>query len=558
MKQDEVKKLVLEYCLQNAIFYKGKASEGAVLGKILACQCQLRKDIDTVKKMVSETVKEVNKMPPEKQRKMLEDLAPEMLKKEVKEQELLPPLPGAQEGKVVTRFAPAPTGPLHVGHVLRAVFINLEYAKKYKGKFLLRFEDTDPSKLKSEYYDWIKEDLKNLGVKWDKLIIQSENMQEYYKYATQLIKEGKMYVCTCSQEQFKKLKEKKKQCECRESESLETWEKMLTGKIKEGQCVVRLKTSMYDPNPALRDPAMFRIMFDEHPLQKKKYCVWPLYNFACAVEDYKGGITHVFRGKEHEHNTEIQRRLYNALGWKHPTFINFGMIYFPGEKLHKRDIKAMIQRGEVTGWDDPRLHTIRALLRRGFQPEAFRQCALGCGLSKTDIKFEFEKLESTNRRIIDPIANRYMVVEKPVTLDISELLEKAGIKKGLKKVQKHPEKSDTKELSISEKVYVAESDFNHFKGKEVRLIELFNIILEKIPKLSKNYNDFDMKTQKLQWVSEPNINVKIIIPGKSVDAIGENAMNYLKNGDIIQMLRIGFARVDDVSPKGITVIFSHK
>lgn len=559
MKESDLKKLVLKYTLQNAVFYDGKANEGAVLGKVLASQSQLRKDVASVKKVISDVVKDVNKLSFEEQKKKLEGVDPKMLKKVVKVEEVLPALPEAHEGKVVTRFAPAPTGPLNIAHVLRAVFINYEYAKMYKGKFLLRLEDTDPTKIKKEYYDWIKLDLTHLGVKWDKLIIQSERMNDYYKVAEHLIREKKMYVCICSQEKFKQSKIKKQNCQCRESDSLDMWEKMLSGKLKEGQAVVRLKTSMSDPNPALRDPAMLRISHEEHPLQKRKYFVWPLYNFAVTVEDYKEKITHVFRGKEHEHNTSIQKKLYKIMGWKMPVFINFGMIYFPGEKLHTRDIKGMIERKEVSGWDDPRLCTVQALLRRGFQPEAFRQCALGCGLSKTDIKFEFEKLENANRKIVDSIANRYMVVISPVVIKIENLLKQAKMKKGGNlKIQKHPEKPATKTVPLGKHVYISESDAKTFKGKEVRLMELFNVKIDKKTTLAKDYNKFSPKTQKIQWVSEPNVNVKILMPGNQITAIGENSMKELKPGDIIQMIRVGFARVEKVTSKEVTVVFAHK
>jgi len=206
------KDLILKYALQNAIFYSGKANPRAVLGKVLASEPELRKDIKGLEKEIEEIAREINKLPLEEQRQRLEDLAPRMMVKEVKVQKELSDLLGAKPGGVVTRFAPSPTGPLSLPHLLRAAFLSYLYARKYQGRFILRFEDTDPGKIRKEFFGYIKKDLKECGIEWDQEVMQSDYMEEYYKYAGQLIREGKAYTCSCTAKAFKKLKRRKQNC----------------------------------------------------------------------------------------------------------------------------------------------------------------------------------------------------------------------------------------------------------------------------------------------------------------------------------------------------------
>jgi glutamyl-tRNA synthetase len=554
-----MKDVILKYCLQNAVFYKGKANPGAVMGKVMAEVPDARKDAAGVRKLIEETVREVNKLSPEEQARRLEEIDPKLMHREVKKQEELPDIPGAVMGKIVTRFAPAPSGPLNIGHILRAVMLSYMYAKKYRGKFLLRFEDTDARLIKKEYYEWIKEDLKNVGVAYDRVSRESEHMDVFYKHAVELIRGGHMYVCTCSSETFGKFKDAKEDCPCRTKkpqQNLSEWQGMLGTKYKEGDAVLRFKTSMKEPNPALRDHACFRISVTEHPYVGKRYRVWPLYNFANAIEDHYGGITHVFRGKEHEHNTEIQKRIYSVLKWKPPVFVNFGMVYLPGEKLHKRDVKEKIKNGEYDGWDDVRLHTVRALMRRGFQPQAFRGAAITCGLTKNDIRFDWNILESANRKIIDPIANRYMVVEDPIKISVRNAPK---VRSAFEPLHIDFPKRGKKRVPVNTKgIYISKADAKNLNRKEFRLKGLFNV------RLGGNIavytgNEVLKEMPKIQWVSSENVEVMILMPdGSVVHGIAEPAIKDLAVGSVLQMERIGFGRVDRKTKKGLLIAFAHR
>ena len=547
------KDLALKYALQNAVFYSGRANAGAVVGKVLAEHPELKKDIAKLGKDVAATVKEVNRMKPDEQREKLASIDETMLEKKEKVQELLPALEGAIMGKVVTRFAPAPSGPLHILHLLRALGLSYEYARKYKGRFIVRLEDTDPKKVDKDAYGWIKQDLKSLGLDYDEWKLESDDMEEYYRIAGKLIREGVFYVCDCDPEKFKKLKVAKTDCPCRKNtakENLKRWQEMLEG--REG-LAARMKTSMKEPNPALRDPPMLRVANERHALLGTKYHVWPLYNFANVVEDHAQGITHVFRGKEHEHNTTVQERLYDALGWKQPVSVNFGMLRLPEGKMHKRDIRAKLAEGKISGWDDPSLPTISALLRRGYQPQAMRQAVFSCGLSKTDITFNMDSLNADNRKIIDKDANRYMAVFDPVRVEISGLKEKSA------KMHLHPDFPKRGDRTVpvdNTRIYVNAADYHEFIGKVVRLKGLCNIKLGAQADFIDNENRAEL--QKLHWASEPNVKVILRKPEGESEGLGEPGIQKVKAGDIIQLERIGFGRVDKVEKGRVTVYFAHK
>lgn len=552
-----MKDIVLKYALQNAIFYSGRANPRAVLGKVLGSEPGLRSEPDRVRAEVEKLVKEINRLTPEEQQARLRRLAPEMLIREEKKQEELPPLPNARPGHVITRFAPSPTGPLNIAQLLRAAMMNYLYAQKYQGKFVLRLEDTDPGKIEKVFYKAIQDDLKAAGIKWDRLVIQSNGMAHYYRHARELLGEGKAYLCFCSADGFRDFKIRRQPCPHRDNppkENLTIFHKALKGSYDEGQVVLRLKTSMQEPNPVLRDPPLMRVNKSRHPLKARRFNLWPLYNYACAVDDHRLGITHIFRGKEHEHNTEVQRRIHEALGWSRPTTVNFGMIYLPGEKLHTRDIKAGIKSGKFSGWDDPRLHTVQALLRRGFQPEAFRLYAIQVGLTKTDIRMNWDNLESFNRSVIDSMANRYMVVLDPVRIRL-----RRGPDKPRAMAELHPDypKRGKKAMPVfKEAIYISREDWRNLQGKTSRLKSLFNI---RLSGRTATYSGEEVLQEmpKIQWVSKPNIEVSLHMPDRELKGLGEKSLATLKRGDLLQMERIGYGRLERKGQK-FSIMWTHR
>jgi len=262
----------------------------------------------------------------------------------------------------------------------------------------------------------------------------------------------------------------------------------------------------------------------------------------------------VFRGKEHQHNTEIQRRIYESLDWKPPITVNFGMIHLPGEKLHTRDIKEWIKSGKVTGWDDPRLHTVQALVRRGFQPAAFRLYAKQVGLTKSDIKMSWENLEAFNRSILDPISNRYMGVIDPVKLTIKNAPDADEVEADL-----HPDdpKRGRKKMPADPgEIYLSSEDLKSSKNKTVRLKNLYNITISS--KTARFAGDgITQSMKKIQWASVPNIPITLLMPDREICGLGEPSLAKLKKGDIIQLERIGFVKVDKAGKK-IRLMWTHR
>jgi glutamyl-tRNA synthetase len=548
---------IMKYALQNAIFYGGKANPKSVLGKVLGSEPDLRSQAPQVRIEVDKIVSDINRLSSDVQEARLRELAPEMLVKEEKHQDELPPLPGAEPGKVITRFAPSPTGPINIAQLLRAAMMSFLYAEKYSGSFVLRIEDTDPGRAEKPFYQQIQDDLEVAGIRWDRLVIQSDSMNSYYAHARNLLSGSHCYMCTCTADGFRKLKLRKQDCPCRDrspGENLSLFEDSLKGKFGEGQIVMRFRSSMKDPNPALRDPPLMRVSKARHPLRGRKHNLWPLYNYANVIEDHGQGITHVFRGKEHQHNTEIQRRLYQALGWEPPVTVNFGMIHLPGEKLHTRDIRELIKSGKVTGWNDPRLHTVQSLIRRGFQPGAFRLYAIQVGLTRTDIKMNWDNLESFNRSIIDPEANRYMVVADPVKVSLRGGPDRPKVQTYL-----HPDypKRGKREIPVDRKsIYLVREDWKRFQRKKIRLKNLFNI---KLDGRTAHYagNEIVQDMPKLHWVSSPHVEVRILCPDRKLRALGEPTMRKLKKGELLQMERMGYGRLDKKA-KEITIIWTHR
>ncbi len=526
------------YALRNALEF-GKADASKILPKLFNHGLE-KKDIKNVMPKIIEIVKEINSWDEEKRQRQFHDL--KEFVKEAEKREGLPELENAIEGKVVTRLAPEPSKYNHIGHAL-VFMIQYLYAKKYKGKCILRLDDSNPEKSTMEYYNAMKEDLTWLGIKWDEEIVASNNMKKYYEFAEKLIKDKNAYVCKCSQEEVKKLREKMKACKCRSnsvSENLKEWDEMLKRKYGEGERTLRLKGKMKSKNGVMRDPVIFRISHAKHFIQGDKYVVWPMYDFENPIEDSLDGVTHVIRSKEFEQRYEVHEYLLKLLKMKMPFVREIGRYQITGAETQGRVIREMIEKKQVSGWDDPRLVTIRALRRRGFVPKMFEELAQTVGLSKTGGHIDPTVIEATNRKIIDPIANRYSFVKDAKELKI---LKKPKIEKI--EVPIHPDKAEKREIEIG-KIFISGDDLKTLKNKEVRLIHLYNVELGKSVRFTSEDNK---DIPKINWVSD-GVKTKVLMPdGKWVSGLAEKAIEDLEEGDIIQFERFGFVRFDRVNKK---------
>jgi len=577
----KLKETIRKIALLNAIRHEGKAQTGPVFGKVLGEKPDLKTKVKELSILVNDVVREVNSLPLSKQQQIIEEKWPESLVKEkVEEEKHLPQLPNVNKyAKVVTRFSPNPDCVLHLGSA-RAIILCYEYARMYKGKFILRFEDTDP-KLKRpvlEFYDRIREDLAWLECKPDEEYIQSDRIPIYYEYAERLLKDGNAYICTCQPEQFRKKILASKPCKCRNlssEENLARWQNMLKGEYKEGEAVYRVKTDLNHPNPAVRDWPALRIIDAEkypHPRVGSKYYVWPLYNFACGIDDHLMGVTHIIRGKEHLTNMVRQEYMYKYFGWQYPEAIHYGRLKITGASLSKSKIVQGIREGLYNDWDDPRLATFAALRRRGITPEAIKKMIIDVGPKTSDVILSWENLNAYNRKFLDPTADRFFFVNNPIELAVKH------IPKVFKaRLHMHPEHSEKgfREYTIKPKgnessatFWVSKKDMDVSKVENViRLMELFNIKIENVSEysadasfVSESYEEArSAKAQLIHWILVgEDMPCQVVMPDATVaEGIAESACKQLKPNSIIQFERFGFVRIDKVVMK-LIAYYAHK
>ncbi len=576
-----MKETVRKYTLVNAIRHKGKAEGKSVLSKILTEKSEYKFHIKIFINLVNTTVEDVNSISIEQQKKEVSKKYPNLLTINHKEtkKKTLPPLPNAiKYKKIVTRFSPNPDCVLHIGS-LRAALLSDEYAKMYRGTFILRFEDTDPRLKKSslEFYEAIREDLNWLGCQWSEEFIQSNRICIYYDYASKLIEVNGAYVCICKREDSKTKLLKGLSCPCRlqsKSKNLERWNSMLDGGFQEGEAVLRVKTDLKHSNPAIRDWPAFRIInpfVNKHPRVGSKYRVWPLYNFACGVDDHLMNITHIIRGKEHITNATKQSYLYGYFGWQYPESIHYGRLRMEDTDLSKSKILLKVITKEVDGFDDPRLPTLKALRRRGISPETLRDLIIEIGPKPVDANLSWENIYAHNRRILEPKSRRYFYVEDPILLKVT------GIKKAITtKIPFHPSQPTMGEriIKITPKpenyvlLLISSRDRELIQSSEsFRLIGLFNATYKKIEKdtmiasfESRQYKATgNRKIPLVQWVNEEsNIDVKITLPSAVVSkGKGERELLNTSVGDTIQFIRFGFTRVDKIADTKIDLFYTH-
>jgi len=543
------KGLILKYALQNAIKFNGKANQGAVIGKILQESPDLKKDIKTLAKHVSEVIKDISKISVADQKAELEKLAPELLeeKKEAQKKEL-PELKNIK-GKVIMRFEPSPSGPLHIGHAY-VLSLNSEYCRKYKGELILRIGDTNPENLYEPSYKLIEQD-----AKWvtkdniSKIILQSERLEIYYRYMEELINIGKAYICTCNPDEFKDMLINSIECPCRKLDAKETmkkWKKMFK-EYKQGDAVARIKTNLNDKNPAMRDFPVFRINDSKHPKAGNKYRVWPLMNMAVAVDDIEMAITHVIRAKDHYDNALRQKYIYGYLNKKFPEALFVGRINFEDMQVSCSKTRPLIENKTYSGWDDIRLPFLGALRRRGYQPEALIRYSLDVGVSLNDKKVSkkefFKVINAFNKDTIDSKSDRYFFIWDPVEIKV-EKAPKQSIELDL-----HPEhKKGGRKLQANDEFYITKGDFQALKENNIyRLMDCLNFrkINGKFVFDSTEYEKYKKEGEKIiHWLPKTKLaEAEVLMPDNS-ELKGFIENNKLKLGDICQLERLGFARLD--------------
>ena len=542
--------LIKKYTLINAVEHEGVAQAKSVVGKLLSEYPDLRGRVQQITGEIEVAVREINRLSLNQQKSELEKLGGYTPVKRV-ERKGLPDLELGRE-RFVVRFAPNPDGALHVGNSRPALLCD-EYAKKYQGKFILRFDDTDP-KIKvpeKKFYKWIRDDLKWLKIKVNQEVVASKRLSIYYKHAEDLIKLNAAYVCTCG-ESWKKLKNNSRACPCRSNDAkinMRKWKRMLSHGFKEGQAVLRIKTDLDAKNPAVREWPAFRIVDKpRHPLVKKH--VWPLYNFASAIDDHLLNVTHIMRGQEHSTNEVKQRYLYQHMGWSYPVVVTLGRLSMNDMVLSKSQIREGVARRKFSGWDDPKLGTLQALRRRGFQSDALRQIIIDIGPKPSDITISFENLAAYNRKLVDRAADRYFFIPNPKRIMVK------GFKIKKAAIPLHPEeRHGYRTFSLSNTFFIDDKDFDAYKGLEVRLKDLCNIKLGNV----SEFTGTELKAvPKIQWVPIRHLSVRIIMPRGEIKGYAETNLSKVRPGTVVQFERFGFVRIEKTGKTNIIAVFGHE
>ncbi len=390
---------------------------------------------------------------------------------------------------VMTRFPPEPNGYLHIGHA-KSILLNYGLAKEYGGKFNLRFDDTNPTKERSEFVDSIKEDVAWLGADWEgRLFFASDYFDRMYEAAVTLIKKGKAYVSELSAYQIRQysgtLTEPGKNDPDRDrpvEENLRLFEDMKNGKFADGERTLRAKVDMASPNMNMRDPVIYRVAHLSHHNTGDKWCIYPMYDFAHPLEDAFEGVTHSICTLEFEDHRPIYNWFVDNVGFeKPPRQIEFAKLYLNNVVTGKRYIKKLVEDGVVDGWDDPRLVSIAGLRRRGYTPDSIRRFVELCGVSKANSTTEMDMLEYCIREDLKAKDKRVMAVLDPVKLIIDNYPE--GQTELLDAVN-NPENEElgSRKVEFGRELYIEREDFMEeppkkyfrlFPGNEVRLMHAY-------------------------------------------------------------------------------------
>ncbi|XP_068619443.1 bifunctional glutamate/proline--tRNA ligase [Battus philenor] len=492
-------------------------------------------------------------------------------------------LPHAEMGKVVVRFPPEASGYLHIGHA-KAALLNQYYQQAFEGKLVMRFDDTNPAKENADFEKVILEDVEMLEIKPDMFTHTSQYFDMMMEYCEKLIKENKAFVDDTPAEQMKNEREQKVESKNRNNsvaKNMELWEEMKKGSSIGIQCCVRAKIDMQSANGCLRDPTIYRCKPETHPRTGTQYKVYPTYDFACPIVDSVEGVTHVLRTMEYHDRDPQFYWFIDALGLRKPYIWEYSRLSMTNTVLSKRKLTWFVEQGLVDGWDDPRMPTVRGVLRRGMTVEGLRQFIRAQGSSRSVVFMEWDKIWAINKKVIDPIAPRYTALEaKPVPVNLKGITTDSTLT-----VPLHPKNPDvgSKTVWVSPRLLIDQADAVTLKeGENATFINYGNIMIDKIHRgpdgivtsidATPNLENKDYKkTLKLTWLADtpqsPTVETYCVffdhiiskpLLGKDEDfkqyighqtrwemlMLGEPELAKVRVGDIIQLQRRGFFRVD--------------
>lgn len=501
-------------------------------------------------------------------------------------------LQGAKEGEVVTRFPPEPSGYLHIGHT-KAAILNQYFAKMYKGKLLIRFDDTNPTKERSEFEETILEDLSLLEIHGDKISHTSDHFDTLYDLAVKLIKLGKAYADDTEQMQMREERMNGIASRRRDNsveENLQHFEEMKLGGGDGLKWCIRAKISVDNPNKAMRDPVIYRCNVLPHHRTGDKWKIYPTYDFACPVVDSIEGVTHALRTNEYRDRNAQYFWMVEALDIRPVKIWDFSRLNFIYTLLSKRKLHWFVDSGRVRGWDDPRFPTVRGILRRGMTVQALKEFMLSQGPSQAIVSLEWDSLWTLNKKIIDPIAPRFWAIskEKIVPVVIRDGPSAPEIKT-LPKHKKNPEVGEKKTVYTST-IFLEQEDAASFEDQEeITLMDWGNAFVRSkivdadgiVTAIEAELNldgDFRKTKKKITWLAQPTaehslvdvtlLDYDYLITKKKLEendelqdfvspvtefrteGYADANVKELKKGDIIQFERKGYYILDGQTGEG--------
>ncbi|CCE61676.1 hypothetical protein TPHA_0A06020 [Tetrapisispora phaffii CBS 4417] len=499
-------------------------------------------------------------------------------------------LPDAKMGEVVTRFPPEPSGYLHIGHA-KAAILNQYFADAYKGKLIIRFDDTNPSKEKVEFQESILEDLALLGIKGDRITHSSDYFQEMYDYCIQLIKEGKAY---CDDTPVDKMREERMDgiASARRNRSVEENLKIFTEEMQNGteeglQNCVRAKIDYEALNKTLRDPVIYRCNLNPHHRTGTAWKMYPTYDFCVPIVDSLEGVTHALRTIEYRDRNAQYEWMLNAMNLRKVHIWDFARVNFVRTLLSKRKLQWMVDKELVSNWDDPRFPTVRGVRRRGMTIEGLRNFVISQGPSRNVINLEWNLIWAFNKKVIDPVAPRLTCVINPIKIHLSGADAPETPRVEMK--PKHPKNPAVgeKRVIFSKDIVIDKDDADVIEeGEEITLMNWGNAIIDKknadgsIDATLHLEGDFKKTKHKITWLAETEDVTKVdlvdfdhlitkdkleedesfenfLTPNTEfhTDAIADVNVKDMKVGDIIQFERKGYYRLDALPKDGKPYIF---
>ena len=567
--RERVERAAETAALFNALKHDSDAQVGAVMGPLMGENPAFREHGDRIPGVVAPVVERVNGLSPAEKRARLEELDPEAAAEldaeDEEEERVLPDLPNAETGKVRMRLAPNPNGPWHLGNARMPAVIGT-YKGLYDGWMLCRFDDTDPETKRPDLdaYDAILDAIEYLGFEPDEVVLASDRLETYYDHARELIELGGAYTCSCPAEEFRALKADAEACPHRDKDgetSMAEFESMVEGELGSGEMVLRVRTEIEHPNPALRDWVAFRVVDTPHPREEAaEYRCWPMLDFQSAVDDHLFDVSHIIRGIDLQDSAKRQGFVYDYFGWEYPEVVHWGRVQVDAYDvpLSTSSIKGLIEAGEFDGWDDPRAPTLASLRRRGIRGRAVVDAMTELGISTSNADLAMSSVYAANRELVDDGSDRAFLVRDGVRVPVSGGPDAA-------EPPVHPDHEDrgTRHIPVGDGVLVEPDDLPA-EGERVWLKGYGPVRYEEG---AFAYTDDSIDAVReggvdvVHWVpAEGSVPVRMRTMEGDVDGRAEPGVREYDPDDVLQFERVGFARVDRVpgdEAEPIVTYFAH-